>query len=231
MAVIKFGGPVADARGSVAGNTYSRNKAGAYIRNRTKPVNPDTTLQQNVRNMFSSISSGWRSLTDEQRASWNLAGSGFEQLNKLGDTYVPSGFQLYMLLNQTLNLVGVAPLTDAPVPEELPFVDGAGIELAAAAASLDTSGTLNDTANTSVILQATPPMSLGVKNAKNKFRTISYIAGTAFATYDALADYNAVFGAVLTNPGVQNVQFRISLVNTNTGQRTTFFYIPYTLGT
>jgi len=36
---IKFGGGVVDARGSLAGNVFSRNKSGAYMRARVTPVN------------------------------------------------------------------------------------------------------------------------------------------------------------------------------------------------
>ena len=43
-----------DASGSLSGVTYSHNRGGAYTRNRSIPVNPNTVQQQAVRNAFSS---------------------------------------------------------------------------------------------------------------------------------------------------------------------------------
>ena len=49
MALIKTGPAVAVISGSVGGTVFSRNKGGAYMRNRSIPVNPQSAAQVVVR--------------------------------------------------------------------------------------------------------------------------------------------------------------------------------------
>ena len=41
MALVKYGGGIIQMSGSMAGNTFARNRYGNYMRARTKPVNPN----------------------------------------------------------------------------------------------------------------------------------------------------------------------------------------------
>lgn len=70
MARISFGDIVTAMSGSVGGVTYSRNRYGAYKRNKAMPVNPRTALQQVVRNNFTTLSQLWNTLTAAQRTAW-----------------------------------------------------------------------------------------------------------------------------------------------------------------
>jgi len=76
MALVKFGGGVVGMSGSIAGTTFARNRSGSYARAKTKPINPNTTLQNLVRATFAMLSARWaQTLTEAQRTAWNLYAS------------------------------------------------------------------------------------------------------------------------------------------------------------
>lgn len=116
MATISFGGGVSEIRGSVNGNTFSRNANGAIMRNRTTPINGRTSKQVAVRGALASIASGWRNLSDLQRQSWIDGAPNYPYTNRLGQPSVYTGQQLYMKLNQSLSQIGVAPISTCPLP-------------------------------------------------------------------------------------------------------------------
>jgi len=72
MARIVLGSVVATISGSVAGCTYSRNRYGPYVRNRSIPVNPSSPPQIAVRQIFSDLATAWNvDLDDAERAAWD----------------------------------------------------------------------------------------------------------------------------------------------------------------
>ena len=124
MALIKFGGGVVSMSGSIAGNTFARNRYGNYVRSRTKPVNPNTARQQAVRSALTFLTERWsQTLTAAQRTAWNLYAASVTMTNKLGESINLSGFNHYLRSNATLKRLSL-PLVDAgPTTFELPEVD------------------------------------------------------------------------------------------------------------
>ena len=55
--------------GALGDQVYARNRRGVSVRFRTVPVDPRTLAQQNNRARFSVVTTGWRNLSAEQRAS------------------------------------------------------------------------------------------------------------------------------------------------------------------
>lgn len=124
MAIIKFGGGITEMRGSIAGNVFSRNRYGAYVRSRTKPINPNTALQQAVRAGLASLTVRWAStLTPAQRTAWNLYAANVVMLNKLGENMNLSGFNHYIRSNTVANMVPYPLVDDGPVVFEIPEQD------------------------------------------------------------------------------------------------------------
>lgn len=70
MARITMGITVTDISGSAGGTTFSRNRYGRYLKNKPNPVNPSTSLQQVVRNIFTTLAGTWATLTAAQRTAW-----------------------------------------------------------------------------------------------------------------------------------------------------------------
>lgn len=125
MALVKYGGGIIQMTGSIAGNTYARNRYGNYVRARTKPTNPKTSLQTAVRNAMAAITTRWSAiLTGAQRTAWNLYGSSVAMKNKLGEAVELSGFNQFIRSNVPLIQIGGAPVDAGPTTFELPPSDG-----------------------------------------------------------------------------------------------------------
>lgn len=126
MALIKFGGGITEMRGSMAGNVYSRNRYGAYIRARTKPTNPNTAAQQAVRQSLTTLTTRWaQTLTAAQRAAWNLYGATVAMQNRLGESTFLSGANHYLRSNSLLLRDGQTLVDAGPTTFELPETDPA----------------------------------------------------------------------------------------------------------
>lgn len=103
---------------SMGSTTGSHNRFGAYLRNRTIPVNPNTTKQATQRATIQAASAAWRALTDIQRAGWAALGASMSRVDSLGQTYNLTGLQAYTSVYRNLVTIGVAPLSAAPALTE-----------------------------------------------------------------------------------------------------------------
>jgi hypothetical protein len=101
-------------RGSVNGTVYSQNKSGAYMRNRSMVVNPNTASQQLARSSLASAAQGWASLTEAQREGWRQYAAATPVTNRLGDTIYLSGANMYTKTNAFAQFIGIAFIQDAP---------------------------------------------------------------------------------------------------------------------
>ena len=106
---------IGQASGSVAGNTFSRNRGGQYIRNRAVPVNPNSPQQVAVRNALSQLSTAWgQSLTATQRMDWDVYAQNVPVLNRLGDIITLTGFNMYIRCNTPRLQAGLSRIDDGP---------------------------------------------------------------------------------------------------------------------
>lgn len=100
MALVKFGAGIVDARGSIAGMTFSRNKSGAIIRARVKPVNPKAPRQEHARTIVSNLAAFWHTdLSVVNRGLWETYAAAVPMKNKLGETIHLSGFNHFIRTN------------------------------------------------------------------------------------------------------------------------------------
>lgn len=124
MALVKYGGGIIQMSGSIAGNTFARNRSGNYVRARTKPVNPNSDLQQIVRAAWATLSARWaQTLTAPQRTAWNLYAANLAMKNKLGETINLTGFNHYLRTNAILLQSGLTLIDAGPTIFELPGKD------------------------------------------------------------------------------------------------------------
>lgn len=124
MALVKYGGGIVQMSGSMSGNTYARNRSGNYVRARTKPVNPNTARQIEVRAAMAFLTDRWaNTVTAAQRTAWNLYAASVNMTNKLGETINLTGFNHYIRSN-AIRKQFANPLIDAaPVIFEIPAAD------------------------------------------------------------------------------------------------------------
>lgn len=126
MVQIRFSDIVGDARGSVGGSTYARNHYGAYVRNRTTPINPQSARQTAIRVIMQQLTAKWRDiLTEAQRTAWRLYGDNTTWLNSLGEQTTLPGFNHYLRSNLALANAGLAAVDDGPTTFGLPQGDPA----------------------------------------------------------------------------------------------------------
>ncbi len=124
MALVKLGGGIIQISGSIAGNTFARNRSGNYMRARTKPVNPQSAKQILVRSIMAMLTTRWAQTLDAaQRTAWNLYASNVNALNRLGETINNTGFNHYIRSNHWFARMGRTLVDDGPVIFELPATD------------------------------------------------------------------------------------------------------------
>jgi len=122
MAKFTPGAAVSEIRGKIAASVFTKNAAGAAIRNRVTPINARTTKQTQARQRLAALSASWRGLTQAQRDGWNAAAPNFPQQDNLANTITLTGAQLYIRSNANLLLIGAAQITAAPIPAAFPVI-------------------------------------------------------------------------------------------------------------
>lgn len=113
MAITIDGIPVS---GSIGLTTFGRNRSGAYKRRRTKPVNPNSSLQVFLRNAFRGGVTNWTDvLTPIERESWDTWASAVPWLNKAGESIRITGQNAYVrAYTMWMFATGLAPPNTAP---------------------------------------------------------------------------------------------------------------------
>jgi len=101
--------------GSIAGCTFSRNRAGSYIRSRVVPVNPGSSYQNTVRAAMATLVAQWSSTgMDALRAAWDAWAYATEQSGWGGRTYKMTGQNAFIAMNAPRLQCGYAVITAAP---------------------------------------------------------------------------------------------------------------------
>lgn len=120
MPSIKFSALVSDMKGKANGSVFSKNKQGNYFRNNPNGGGRKTARWDKQKVQFGNLANTFRSLTIEDKDAWNNLAASWPLLNKFGDEYYPSGYQLFMKLNGNLVSKGFSPLTTPGVKRTLP---------------------------------------------------------------------------------------------------------------
>lgn len=116
MCAVFLPGPmIAEARGSIGGTVFSRNRGGAYVRNRSVPTNPGSDNQDAVRQALAAAAAAWlNTLDDEQRSGWDNYGANVPRTNKVGSTINLTGQNWYTGVAVLRERAGLAQVDDAP---------------------------------------------------------------------------------------------------------------------
>ena len=208
---IQWGMMMTDGRGKLGGQVASKNRAGAYLRTKVTPDNPQTTSQSIVRSIFSILSKKWsESLSDVQRKQWNTGASSgeFAKTDVFGNSRNPSGFNLFVGMNSLQQATGGRQIITPP--RKANFLEVKAIQLAVQEGEPSTmqglleleAGTVQT--GTKLQVQATSMVSPGKTYAKNLFRDIAIFNAVPENNSLVLADeYEAKFGSIAGNEGKQ----------------------------
>lgn len=171
------------ASGKMGAMVASHNKGGQYLRARTVPTNPQTSLQNAVRVAFSSIASMWQTLTDAGRSAWSAWGTTVGTVNRLGDSVPISGIAAFQRANLLRVQAGYALVLTAPA-FPLGSIPAGDIVMDFAYGTTTGSITLSgtglpiDTTTTSFYAALiSPPFSLGRSSAPGNTRLAMTIPG------------------------------------------------------
>lgn len=104
--LVRYGGGIVQMSGSIAGNTFARNRFGNYARSRTTPVNPRSSRQVARRIAVMFLAEQWREspMTDAFRTAWAVYADSVNWQNKLGETIKLTGYQHFIRSN-SINII------------------------------------------------------------------------------------------------------------------------------
>jgi hypothetical protein len=124
MALVKYGGGLVQMSGSIAGNTFARNRFGNYARARTTPVNPKSDLQSKVRLILAYLVEYWNEqLSTAQRAQWATYAAAVSMTNRLGDSIKCTGFNHFIRGNSLRLRFAGSVISAGPAVLSLPPTD------------------------------------------------------------------------------------------------------------
>lgn len=229
MAKILFTAVVADARGKLAGTVFSKNRAGAFMRTKVSPTNRRTPAQAAARATLSTLSAGWRGLTEEQRASWNAKASTSQGTNVFGGAKSKSGQQMYIGVNTNLLSLGLATVSTATESRAPSYTGQPRVESSVLNGAMSIFDIYFNTVtgpDTNFLIDATEPLSAGIDNADGKYRSLG-ILGVPGATRDSLPAYTAKFGTALAG---QKIFVRLTPVSKTTGQASAPIILSFLVG-
>jgi hypothetical protein len=195
--------------GSIAGTTFSHNRAGQYTRNRRSPVQPvGTGRRAFIRASFGGASSAWGALDAATQAAWNAYAASYPYVDKLGQAIKLTGQQMYVAIGtQLLNCAQTLP-SDVPVSNSTnaPVVSAFTVTHAGViTVTLDGSGSADDF----ILLAFSPPQSSGRTFCKTFWQQVvlpgDSVGGATYGT-----DYVAQFGTISAG---QKVFLRATPVN------------------
>lgn len=215
MAKVMHGTLAGAVSGSVGSETYSRNRYGAYVRNRAKPIIPVTEYSLNAKARFGGQSARWADVNADSRAAWTTWAQTNPVMDRLGQSQVLTGHAAFVGLNSRLNLAGAAEIDVPPLgaaPAALTtltgtFDAGAGdFELAFTPTPLG--------ANERLWVQAAVVDRVSINYVKNLLKLIVISAAAQATDYDIQAAVIARFGGLIVG---QKIVVMASVFNDLTG--------------
>lgn len=214
MAFIKFSALVSSVKGKLNGSYFQNQKGGTALKNisgrRAKQKNAQFSLGR-AQARLGYISKSWGALTIALRNSWNSYALNFTRINKNGQEYTPTGFQMFNECNGNALVTGFS-LVSEPVTPESP------IDMS----SFDTSYNVDDDLqvihtegvpdNKILLVYATAVQPNGVSYPTSGYRLVKQITNTGLGQTVIQSDYVATWAPFTGKP---QIFFRLKLVDLN----------------
>ena len=115
MAIFTAGAVVGQISGSIAGNTFSHNRGGPYIRTKSIPVVSTTIPALASKSRLQNATAAFQSLTAAQRLAWNQWAAENPVINRLGNRITLTGHTAYVGNRIRMVQAAETPLVAPPV--------------------------------------------------------------------------------------------------------------------
>jgi len=219
MALITLGSTISNASGSVGGVTYARNRGGAYVRNRTTPIQRNTTWQAAAKALFTAASNSWSQfLTAAQRVQWEAYAKAVPYVNSLGEKKYYTGQQRYVQSYVSVAVSGgsVASIATAPTiyvsagtPATTAFVFTQGTTVAGSTVKLAAVTAPSDVlAGDKLLIYFGKPVSNAKVYFKGPYRYAGDTVYTTGATYP-IVTLTDPYARTLAAAGLLCVKYRV----------------------
>lgn len=121
MAKIVYGSLAGSLSGALGNDVFSHNRGGAYVRRRVIPTKVTSDYTTEIRNILTSCSRAWGSLSVEEQMAWNTWAQSHPITDRLGQKREIFGAAAYTQLNARIMRAGDAvidlpPAVAAPSP-------------------------------------------------------------------------------------------------------------------
>lgn len=110
----KHGALITDMRGKLGGQVYSKNRYGQFVCNAYKPLNPQTTYQQQNRAYLANVVAAWKQLSESNRLSWNSAAMYLKGFNCFGDSFSYTAYNCFVKCNLVYFTIYGSVLSSCP---------------------------------------------------------------------------------------------------------------------
>lgn len=189
------GAIITDVRGSIGGQTYSKNRYGKFVCNKYSPTNMRTAAQQLNRRLLAQSVYSWRNLSEHERLSWNSAAMYLKGYNCFGDSFSYTAYQCYIKCNTIYLYLHGDSLTSCPAifrPSPLKTFSFT-INLESQLFMFDYS--LFSDSDTAIMLYATKPLAQGRKPKKSDYRRFFVNFDSSLLDSDVTNAYVSYFGS------------------------------------
>ena len=211
---------VSDARNKLGGTVASRGRAGLSLRSRVAPTQPRTSAQVAARFNFAAATQGWSAQSPATIEAWRAYAARSTLTNALGQTYTPSGFQMWVRSCRYLACI------DGGLPVSIPSIGFPGEDAGPLSATIVTAAGVITTAaltlsrswagiygQVSILASLPLPPGTGYISA-SRYRQIRPLSGYFSGTLPIYATYSKL--ATRATPG-QLVAFKVTPIATYTG--------------
>jgi hypothetical protein len=195
--------------GSIAGTTFSHNRAGQYTRNRRMPCQPvGSGRRGTVRTNFAAASAAWAGIGATLQLSWNNYAAGKPYTDALGQSIKLTGHQMFVAINSQLLNCGSAVSTAVPLSDTV-FAAGFSAFTGVAGASLSITPSGLGVATDHLLIALSAPQSAGRGFCKT-FNQWGKVAGNVVAVTSLFTAYVAQFGSWTAG---QRIFYKLTPVN------------------
>lgn len=216
MALVKLSAMVSEMKGKLNGSVLQGSPFGQMIRNNKYSKSGTQTVWDMNKAQLATLASQFRDLSSAQLATWQTQTANYPFIDKFGDSYTPSAFQLYMALNLRLLDNGLSKITSAVAPVSITDLTSVSVGWDGTSGLYMYFDTYPDT-DVYLIAYATGNISANRSVANLPYKhlgaQLAYDTGSLYFN----SAYPARFGFT---PADGRIAFSYRLINSNTGQWT-----------